>query len=129
MACGWFFQAGIGWQTNDRGVRWTTMRFPLDGALVTLTSAGADVWALLDTCPIGAVSCPQDLAKGFIYHATSATSLTWHRAEVPSPQGWERSIRPRGTVSWSPSGRRRTTARSVTWHGSRRPAGVCRSVL
>ncbi len=84
---GWFFQAGIGWQTNDRGVRWTTMRFPLDGALVALTSAGADVWALLDTCPIGAVSCPQDLAKGFIYHATSATSLTWHRVGGPLPAG------------------------------------------
>ena len=39
------------------------MRLPVEGALVALTSAGTDVWALIDTCPIGAVSCPQNIAE------------------------------------------------------------------
>ncbi len=78
-ARGWFFQAGIGWQTNDAGKRWTLLHFPVDGALVALTSSGEDVWALVDTCPIGAVSCPQNMAKGTLYHATSAQTLRWRR--------------------------------------------------
>jgi hypothetical protein len=86
---GWFLQAGIGWQTNDGGVRWTKMQFPVDGALVALTSSGDDVWALLDTCPVSAVSCSSQLrtnpsgaeqnAKGSLYHASLAGSLRWHR--------------------------------------------------
>jgi hypothetical protein len=76
---GWFFQAGIGWQTNDGGTSWTKMRFPVAGAVVALTSSGDDVWVLVDTCPIGAVSCPQSLAKGSLYHANSERTLSWRR--------------------------------------------------
>jgi hypothetical protein len=86
-ARGWFFQAGIAWQTNDGGVTWTKMRLPVRGAVVALTSSGHDVWSLIDTCPIGAVSCPQNLAKGGLYHATSATSLIWQRVGASIPAG------------------------------------------
>lgn len=76
---GWFFQSGIGWQTNDGGSRWNTMRFPVSGSLVALTSWGHDVWALVDSCPISATSCAQALAKGTLLYATSAPTLRWHR--------------------------------------------------
>jgi hypothetical protein len=84
---GWFFQAGIAWQTNDGGVTWTKMHLPVPGAVVAVTSSDGDVWSLIDTCPIGAVSCPQNLAKGALYHATSSTSLTWRRVGAPLPGG------------------------------------------
>lgn len=85
---GWFFQAGIGWQTNDAGTNWALMHLPVDGALVGLTSAGNDVWALIDTCPIDAVSCPQNLGKGTLYHATTARVLKWRRAGGALPAGY-----------------------------------------
>jgi hypothetical protein len=84
---GWFYQAGLGWQTNDAGVHWTKMRLPVRGALVVLTSSGHDVWALLDTCSIGAVSCPQNLARGSLYHATAAANLQWQRIGAFVPAG------------------------------------------
>jgi hypothetical protein len=94
---GWFLQAGIGWQTNDGGVRWTKMQFPVDGALVGLTSSDDDVWAILDTCPVSATSCSSKLrtkfsgaeqqAEAFLYHATSAGILRWHRVGGPLPAG------------------------------------------
>jgi hypothetical protein len=63
------------------------MQFPVNGALVALTSLGDDVWALVDSCPIGAVSCPQGMAKGTLYHAISARTLRWHRVGGPLPAG------------------------------------------
>jgi hypothetical protein len=84
---GWYFQAGIGWQTNDAGSTWTKMRFPAGGMVVALTSSGSDVWALVDTCPIGAVSCPQAMGRGSIFHAQSARELSWHRVGAPLPTG------------------------------------------
>jgi hypothetical protein len=95
---GWYFQSGIGWQTNDGGTKWATLHLPVHGALVALTSSGRDVWALVDGCPIGAVSCPQDLAKGSLYHAISAPTLTWHRVEGTLPAGIG-SLYPRGAHS------------------------------
>ncbi len=74
---GWFFQAGIGWQTNNGGRSWTKVRVPVAGSVVALTSSGDDVWALVDKCPIGVVSCPQSMAKGSLYHAYSARILSW----------------------------------------------------
>ncbi len=86
-ARGWFFQAGIAWQTNNSAANWTKTHLPVTGAVVALTSSGHDVWSLIDTCPIGAVSCPQNLAKGTVFHATSATSLTWRRVGGSLPGG------------------------------------------
>lgn len=85
---GWFLQGGLGWQTNDAGTRWTKMHLPLVGSLVALTSAGADVWALIDTCPIDAVSCPQSMGKGTLFHAISAPVLTWQRVGGALPAGY-----------------------------------------
>ena len=76
---GWFFQSGIGWQTNDGGSRWKTMHFPISGSLVALTSRGHDVWALVDSCPISATSCAQALAKGTLLYATLAPTLLWQQ--------------------------------------------------
>ncbi len=86
-ARGWFSQAGIAWQTNDGGMKWTKTHFPVEGAVVALTSSSTDVWALRDTCPVGASSCPQTQAKGFLFHATSAASLTWRRVGNALPGG------------------------------------------
>jgi hypothetical protein len=85
---GWFYQDGISWQTNDAATRWTRMSFPDQGGVVALTSLGDDVWALVDSCPIHAVSCPQDLAMGTLYHAVSAQSLRWHSAGGTLPGGF-----------------------------------------
>jgi hypothetical protein len=76
---GWFFQSGIGWQTNDGGSRWDTMHFPVSGSLVALTSWSHDVWALVDSCPISATSCAQALGKGTLFHAPLAPTLRWHQ--------------------------------------------------
>lgn len=84
---GWFLQGGIGWQTNNAGTSWTKMNLPVDGGLVALVSAGNDVWALIDTCPIHAVSCPQNVAKGGLFHATSAPVLKWQRVGGALPAG------------------------------------------
>ena len=86
-ARGWFSQAGIVWQTNDGGMKWTRTPFPVAGAVVALTTSGADVWALRDTCPVGAASCPQTKARGILFHATSAASLTWRRIGGSLPGG------------------------------------------
>ncbi len=82
---GWFLQAGIGWQTNDAGTSWTKIHLPVDGALVALSSAGTHVWALVDTCPLNALSCPQNMGKGNVYYATSAPLLKWQRVGRPLP--------------------------------------------
>lgn len=84
---GWFFQSGIAWQTNDGGSRWNKVQFPLNGALVALTTLDGDVWALVDFCPVHAVSCQQIFGKGALYHATSAPTLRWHRVGSSLPAG------------------------------------------
>jgi hypothetical protein len=84
---GWYFQDGLGWQTNDAGTTWSTMRFPNPGALVAVSSSGDDVWALLDTCPTGIVSCPQSMGRMALYHAVSAPRLSWVRVGAPFPKG------------------------------------------
>ena len=91
---GWFFQSGIGWQTNDAGTSWEKMRLPVRGALVAITSSGSDVWALIDTCPGGGdsgatgVSCSKGMARGFVYHATSQQTLSWRQVGGAVPAGF-----------------------------------------
>jgi hypothetical protein len=85
---GWYFQVGLGWQTNDGGRHWVKMSLPVEGALAALTSSGDDVWALLETCPIHAISCPQNLARGSLFHATSAANLHWQRVGSLLPGGF-----------------------------------------
>jgi hypothetical protein len=46
------------------------------------------VWALIDTCPIDAVSCPQNIAKGALFHAISAPILKWQRVAGALPAGY-----------------------------------------
>jgi hypothetical protein len=84
---GWYFQAGLGWQTNNRGATWSTMHVPDGGALVALTSSGGDVWALVDVCSVGVVSCPQAAGRAVLYHAVDADRLSWTRVGAPLPLG------------------------------------------
>jgi hypothetical protein len=84
---GWYFQAGLGWQTNDSGATWSTMHVPDDGALVALTSSGDDVWALVDVCSVGVVSCPQAAGRAVLYHADDAKRLSWTRVGAPLSLG------------------------------------------
>jgi hypothetical protein len=84
---GWYFQAGLGWQTNNRGITWTTMRVPDNGTLVALTSSGDDVWGLVDVCSVGVVSCPQAGGRAVLYHADDANRLSWTRVGAPFPVG------------------------------------------
>jgi hypothetical protein len=94
---GWFYQSGIGWQTNDAGTRWAKMKLPVRGALVAITSSGHDVWALIDTCPVGGlsydnaetgVSCSKGVAKAFVYHASSQQTLRWRQVGGAVPAGF-----------------------------------------
>ena len=84
---GWFFQAGLGWQTNDSGATWKLMKFHLTGDLVAMTSSGRDVWALVDTCSPGVISCPQSMGRAVLFHAEEAPTLVWKRAGPPFAAG------------------------------------------
>jgi hypothetical protein len=88
LSRGWFYQDGIAWQTNDAATKWTKISFPNQGGVVALTSLGDNVWALVDSCPIHAVSCPQDLAKGTLYHAISNRTLRWRSVGGALPGGF-----------------------------------------
>ena len=84
---GWYYQVGLGWQTNNGGVTWKSMQFPVTGSLVALSSSGNDAWALIDVCPIGALSCPQAMGRATLFHAVMANHMSWKRVGKPLPAG------------------------------------------
>ena len=84
---GWYLQAGLGWQTNNGGTTWQTMHIPEEGTLVALTSSGDNVWALVDVCSVGLVSCPPAKGRATLYHAIDADRLSWTHVGKPLPDG------------------------------------------
>ena len=71
---GWYLQAGGLWSTVNGGATWQLGR--LGGIVTTFTSSGTAIWALVDSCPGGALlACPP-----FHVYYRSASALAWRRS-------------------------------------------------
>jgi photosystem II stability/assembly factor-like uncharacterized protein len=70
---GWYLQAGELWSTSDAGATWRLAH--LGGVVSTIATSGSGVWALVDSCPSGALL---DCAPFHLYYKAN-TSPGWQR--------------------------------------------------
>jgi hypothetical protein len=76
---GWYLQAGELWSTSDGGQRWRLVF--LGGVVKTMATSDGNAWAVVDSCPNGAL-----LACGANHlYVESSTDRAWHRIAALSP--------------------------------------------
>jgi hypothetical protein len=85
-ARGWYLQAGELWATSDGGRQWRLVS--LGGVVSTMATSAGNVWAVVDSCPNGAL-----LACGpFHLYVESNAARGWHRVtNVLFPGGGQSS--------------------------------------